>query len=157
MDARPAQGDGLAQLCVRVRLLLNWSAPLLRSTTAECSGLWTTAIDTTKLKSRGFATGKAAQSASAAKSGPSTLWTETPAERQQRLEDEMLGRKRKAENAPVEDESDDVRRKRLRDLQLRAEVERHNVRLLLFLARIVGLLAVQQDPHACLARRCSRI
>ncbi|GAA6000718.1 GPALPP motifs-containing protein 1 [Rhodotorula paludigena] len=83
-------------------------------------------IDTTKLKSRGFATGKAAQSASAAKSGPSTLWTETPAERQQRLEDEMLGRKRKAENAPVEDESDDARRKRLRDLQLRAEVERHN-------------------------------
>ncbi|GAA6046964.1 hypothetical protein JCM3770_003453 [Rhodotorula araucariae] len=82
-------------------------------------------IDTTKLKSRGFATGKAAQSA-ANKAGPSNLWTETPAERQQRLEDEALGRKRRAENAPVEEEGDDARRKRIRDQQLSAEVERHN-------------------------------
>lgn len=56
------------------------------------------------------------------------LWTETPAERQERLRDEMLGKKRKAENAPVEEESDEVRRKRLRDQQLKDEVERHNVR-----------------------------
>ncbi|GAA5891163.1 hypothetical protein JCM8208_002522 [Rhodotorula glutinis] len=82
-------------------------------------------LDTTKLKSRGFATGKAAQSA-ANKAGPSNLWTETPAERQQRLEDEALGRKRRAENAPVEEERDDDRRKRIRDQQLKAEVERHN-------------------------------
>ncbi|GAA6038421.1 hypothetical protein JCM8097_007640 [Rhodosporidiobolus ruineniae] len=82
-------------------------------------------MDTTKLKSRGFATGKAAASAGK-KEGPSTLWTETPAERQQRLQDEMLGKKRKAENAPKEEESDEARRKRKRDQQLKDEVERHN-------------------------------
>ncbi|GAA5969456.1 hypothetical protein JCM11641_008121 [Rhodosporidiobolus odoratus] len=84
-----------------------------------------TSMDTTKLKSRGFATGKAAASAGK-KEGPSNLWTETPAERQQRLQDEMMGKKRKAENAPVEEESDEVRRKRVRDRQLREEVDKHN-------------------------------
>ncbi|GAA6003844.1 hypothetical protein JCM10207_006432 [Rhodosporidiobolus poonsookiae] len=82
-------------------------------------------MDTTKLKSRGFATGKAAASAGK-KEGPSNLWTETPAERQQRLADEMMGKKRKAENAPAEEETDDERRKRIRDRQLKDEVERHN-------------------------------
>ncbi|BGP34083.1 hypothetical protein JCM10296v2_005898 [Rhodotorula toruloides] len=84
-------------------------------------------IDTTKLKSRGFATGKAAQSASSKKSSSDVnLWTETPAERQQRLADEMMGKKRRAENAPVEDETDDARRKRMRDQHLKDEVERYN-------------------------------
>ncbi|BGP18541.1 hypothetical protein JCM10213_002945 [Rhodosporidiobolus nylandii] len=82
-------------------------------------------MDTTKLKSRGFATGKAAASAGK-KEGPSNLWTETPAERQQRLADEMMGKKRKAENAPAEEETDEQRRKRIRDRQLKEEVERHN-------------------------------
>ncbi|BGP57032.1 hypothetical protein JCM8202_004530 [Rhodotorula sphaerocarpa] len=84
-------------------------------------------MDSTKLKSRGFATGKAAQSAaSGSGSDGVNLWTETPAERQQRLKDEMLGKKRKAENAPADEETDDERRKRLRDLQLREEVDKHN-------------------------------
>lgn len=39
----------------------------------------------------------------------------------------MLGKKRKAENAPAEEETDEARRKRLRDQQLKDEVERHNV------------------------------
>ncbi|GAA5961917.1 hypothetical protein JCM8115_001609 [Rhodotorula mucilaginosa] len=84
-------------------------------------------MDTTKLKSRGFATGKAAQRASGSDSSSGVnLWTETPAERQERLRDEMLGKKRKAENAPAEEETDEARRKRLRDQQLKDEVERHN-------------------------------
>ncbi|CEQ42803.1 SPOSA6832_04658 [Sporobolomyces salmonicolor] len=90
-------------------------------------------MDPTKLKSRTFQTNPkaaAASSKSAKSSGPN-LWTETPAERQQRLEDEALGRKRKAEEglggaAEEDDESDEVRRKRRRDAQLQAEVERHN-------------------------------
>lgn len=86
-------------------------------------------MDTTKLKSRGFATGKAAQKAAGGSTSEGVnLWTETPAERQERLRDEMLGKKRKAENAPAEEETDDERRKRMRDQQLREEVERHNVR-----------------------------
>ncbi|POY72273.1 hypothetical protein BMF94_4575 [Rhodotorula taiwanensis] len=84
-------------------------------------------MDTTKLKSRGFATGKAAQKAAGGSTSEGVnLWTETPAERQERLRDEMLGKKRKAENAPAEEETDDERRKRMRDQQLREEVERHN-------------------------------
>ncbi|GAA5986008.1 hypothetical protein JCM10908_006369 [Rhodotorula pacifica] len=84
-------------------------------------------MDTTKLKSRGFATGKAAQRASGSSdSSGVNLWTETPAERQERMRDEMLGKKRKAENAPMEEETDEARRKRLRDQQLKDEVERHN-------------------------------
>lgn len=86
-------------------------------------------MDSTKLKSRTFQqSAKVAEKKDA--SGPN-LWTETPAERQQRLEDEMLGKKRKAEGltgGADEDESDEARRKRQRDWQLREEVDRHNVR-----------------------------
>ena len=112
--------------CASLLSLLPASVQPLRELPTDALHLLA-ALDTTKLKSRGFATGKAAQSA-ANKAGPSNLWTETPAERQQRLEDEALGRKRRAENAPVEEERDDDRRKRIRDQQLKAEVERHNVR-----------------------------
>lgn len=91
-------------------------------------------MDPTKLKSRTFQN-SAQLSSAASKKGSSTgpnLWTETPQERKQRLEDEMMGRKRKAEVSAsgggiVEEETDEQRRKRLRDAQLRDEVERHNV------------------------------
>lgn len=93
------------------------------------------AMDPTKLKSRTFQNSAQLSSAASKKgasSGPN-LWTETPQERMQRLEDEMMGRKRKAEvsaggGGHVEEESDDQRRKRMRDMQLKEEVERHNVR-----------------------------
>lgn len=44
-----------------------------------------------------------------------------------------MGKKRRAENAPAEDETDDARRKRMRDQHLKDEVERYNVRHPLFL------------------------
>jgi hypothetical protein len=53
---------------------------------------WTTRVDPTKLKSRKFASGKGAK-APAEKGGISAIWTETPEEKRQRLEDEVLGRK----------------------------------------------------------------
>ena len=55
------------------------------------------------------------------------MWTETPQERKQRLEDEVMGRKRKAAagGPDPEDESDEKRRKRERDQRLKEEVERH--------------------------------
>ena len=108
-------------------------------------------MDTTKLKSRGFATGKAAQRASGSDSSSGVnLWTETPAERQERLRDEMLGKKRKAENAPAEEETDEARRKRLRDQQLKDEVERHNVGDLA-LSRHLGGYAADGSIHPALA------
>ncbi|KAL5345717.1 hypothetical protein ACLOAV_009471 [Pseudogymnoascus australis] len=59
---------------------------------------WTSKVDPTKLKTRKFASGKGAQ-APGEKSGVSSIWTETPEEKRQRLEDEVLGRKEVATNA----------------------------------------------------------
>ncbi|SGY61538.1 BQ5605_C007g04568 [Microbotryum silenes-dioicae] len=93
-------------------------------------------MDPTKLKSRGFQqmAGKGMAHGSAGKPNPEdvNLWTETPQERQKRLEDEMMGRKRKAEisngdgGAGQPEETDEQRRKRMRDQQLRDEVDRYN-------------------------------
>ncbi|KAJ8066445.1 hypothetical protein OCU04_005504 [Sclerotinia nivalis] len=52
---------------------------------------WTSKIDPTKLKARKFAGGKGAK-APGEKTGVSTIWTETPEEKRQRLEDTVLGR-----------------------------------------------------------------
>lgn len=87
-------------------------------------------MDPTKLKSRSFQSGPKAQKSTrqgGMNDGPN-LWTETPAERQQRLEDEALGKKRKAENSVPQEEEDDeeTRRKKSRDRRLKEEVERHN-------------------------------
>ncbi|GAA5897525.1 GPALPP motifs-containing protein 1 [Sporobolomyces salmoneus] len=88
-------------------------------------------MDPTKLKSRSFQSGPKAQKST--RSGgmggadEPNLWTETPQERQQRLQDEALGKKRKAENAtPAEEDSEEAMRKRARDRRLKEEVERHN-------------------------------
>lgn len=52
-------------------------------------------VDPTKLKNRKFASGKGAKAPSE-KSGISAIWTETPDEKRQRLEDEILGRREAA-------------------------------------------------------------
>jgi hypothetical protein len=59
---------------------------------------WTSRVDPTKLKNRKFASGKGAK-APAEKSGVSAIWTETPEEKRQRLEDEVLGRKDKVSSS----------------------------------------------------------
>jgi hypothetical protein len=59
---------------------------------------WTSRVDPTKLKNRKFASGKGAK-APAEKSGVSAIWTETPEEKRQRLEDEVLGRKDKGDSS----------------------------------------------------------
>jgi hypothetical protein len=53
---------------------------------------WGSRVDPTKLKNRKFASGKGAK-APAEKSGISAIWTETPEQKRQRLEDEVMGRK----------------------------------------------------------------
>ncbi|KAG0651706.1 Lipopolysaccharide-specific response 7 [Hyphodiscus hymeniophilus] len=59
---------------------------------------WTSRVDPTKLKNRKFASGKGSK-APAEKSGVSAIWTETPEEKRQRLEDEVLGRKDKSSSS----------------------------------------------------------
>jgi len=88
-----------------------------------------TALDPTKLnKPRQFS-----RSTAPAKVVDNTLWTETPAERQQRLADEVMGRKRRVENADPEqgdaDAKDDVTKRRKRDAELQRQVEEYTVRL----------------------------
>lgn len=53
---------------------------------------WSSRVDPTKLKNRKFASGKGAK-APTEKSGISAIWTETPEQKRQRLEDEIMGRK----------------------------------------------------------------
>ena len=83
------------------------------------------ALDPTKLsKPRQFS-----RSTAPARKVDNSLWTETPAERQQRLADEVLGKKRRIENADAtEGDEDEARKKRKRDAEIRREVEEHTVR-----------------------------
>jgi hypothetical protein len=88
-----------------------------------------TALDPTKLnKPRQFS-----RSAAPPKKVDNTLWTETPAERQQRLADEVMGRKRRVENADPDqdadaDAKDDASKRRKRDAQLQRKVDEYTVR-----------------------------
>lgn len=81
------------------------------------------ALDPTKLKARQFA-----RSAAPAKKVDNSLWTETPAERQQRLADEVSGKKRRAANAPEEVVDPDIIKRRKLDEEIRRGVEEHTVR-----------------------------
>ncbi|KAI0033701.1 hypothetical protein K488DRAFT_77705 [Vararia minispora EC-137] len=57
-----------------------------------------------------------------------TLWTETPAERQQRLADEVMGKRRRKENAEEDFDSEsaeEMQKRRRRDLELRQQVDEH--------------------------------
>lgn len=60
---------------------------------------WSSRIDPTKLKNRKFASGKGSKAPADKSGGISAIWTETPEEKRQRLEDEVLGRKDAATSA----------------------------------------------------------
>jgi len=77
-------------------------------------------LDPTKLKARQFA-----RSAAPSKKTDNSLWTETPAERQQRIADEVSGKKRRAANAPEEEPDPDAIKRRKRDQEIRRGVEAH--------------------------------
>jgi len=83
-------------------------------------------LDPTKLKSRQFS-----RSTTDKKSAASNLWTETPAERQQRLADEVSGKRKRAEEAAAQGvsataEDEDIVKRRKRDRDLKEQVEAHN-------------------------------
>lgn len=52
---------------------------------------WFSRVDPTKLRNRKFNTGMGARAPAAKSSGDSTLWTETPDQKRQRLADEVMG------------------------------------------------------------------
>ncbi|KAJ7256536.1 hypothetical protein B0H12DRAFT_990507, partial [Mycena haematopus] len=80
-------------------------------------------LDPTKLKPRQFA-----RTAAPSRDTDNTLWTETPAERQQRLADEVSGKKRRAANSgdavSAAEELETRKRQRI-DEELRREVDEH--------------------------------
>ncbi|KAJ1310718.1 hypothetical protein OPQ81_009241 [Rhizoctonia solani] len=83
-------------------------------------------LDPTKLKNRQFS-----RSTNDKKAAASNLWTETPAERQQRLADEVSGKRKRAEDAAAEGVSvtvddEDMAKRRKRDRELREQIEAHN-------------------------------
>ena len=82
-------------------------------------------LDPTKLKGRQFSR----STAPASGKPDNSLWTETPGERQQRLADEVSGKKRRAvETQPVDDDPDGSKKRRRRDEELiRKGVEDHTV------------------------------
>lgn len=89
-------------------------------------------IDPTKIKSRGFKqTSKPHSGTVERQGGTGSLWTETPAERAQRLEDEAMGKRRRAEDVAKgmgddEDGNLDSLKRRKRDQEMRKQVEEHN-------------------------------
>ncbi|KAL8777477.1 MAG: hypothetical protein Q9213_007846 [Squamulea squamosa] len=75
---------------------------------------WSTRMDPTKLKNRKFATGKGAKAPSssskgAAGGGIDQIWTETPEQKRQRLQDEMMGVKIPAQLVDGGEEANDRR------------------------------------------------
>jgi len=66
-------------------------------------------LDPSKMKGRQFSRGKTTQS-----DGDMSLWTETPAERQQRLADEVQGKKRRKTDTVIEEDEEELNRKRRR-------------------------------------------
>ena len=87
--------------------------------------------DPTKLKTRGFAqnTRRGGAAGKASEDGIA-LWTETPEERAKRQDDEVLGKRKRVENA-AKQETDAERAARLvrqnRDAEMRSHVEAYNV------------------------------
>ncbi|KAF8424680.1 hypothetical protein EV426DRAFT_548257 [Tirmania nivea] len=65
-------------------------------------GDWTARVDPTKIRARKFQTGKGAK-APTRSGGDTTLWTETPAEKQKRVIDEVMGLRKPATEATTKD------------------------------------------------------
>ena len=81
---------------------------------------WTSRIDTTKLRSRKFATGKPSNPAPARDTGGiSETWTETVAQKQQRLQDEVLGVKAPSALGEGVAEQERKRKKQLKEEEKR--------------------------------------
>lgn len=84
------------------------------------------ALDPTKLKARQFS--RSANTAPRARDN--SLWTETPAERQARIKDEVDGKRKRATEAAAEEDDglkrDDGKRRKY-EAEVKAQVEEYNV------------------------------
>lgn len=84
-------------------------------------------LDPTKLKARQFSRAAGPVSSKT----DNSLWTETPAERQQRLADEVSGKKRRVTDAPIDEETAGANKRRKQDEErIKRGVEEYTVRFL---------------------------
>ncbi|KAF6229901.1 hypothetical protein HO133_004238 [Letharia lupina] len=79
---------------------------------------WSARADPTKLKNRKFNTGKGSKAPAQKGGSENTLWTETPEQKRQRLEDEVMGVKKPAQLGP-EDKTDKWREEEARETERR--------------------------------------
>lgn len=79
---------------------------------------WSARADPTKLKNRKFNTGKGSKAPTQKGGGENTLWTETPEQKRQRLEDEVMGVKKPAQLGP-EDKTDKWKEEEARETERR--------------------------------------
>lgn len=82
-------------------------------------------MDPTKVRARGFNTGKSAR-APAASGGNNNVWTETPEQKLKRLQDEAMGVKTVQEGVPSDSRA---QRKRALDEAAAAKIREHTVSL----------------------------
>ncbi|KAI0825270.1 hypothetical protein BC628DRAFT_1374328 [Trametes gibbosa] len=104
-------------------------------------------IDPTKLtKPRQFA-----RTAQPSRNADNSLWTETPAERQQRIADEVAGKRRRAADVDHADEDDpDVRKRRKYEEEVRRGVEEHT-------RKVRGATLLTQHERVSAAKEAEKV
>ncbi|KAL9599664.1 MAG: hypothetical protein Q9219_003652 [cf. Caloplaca sp. 3 TL-2023] len=91
---------------------------------------WSSRIDPTKLRNRKFNTGKGAKAPSSSRGGGGTaVWTETPEQKRQRLEDEVMGVRKPVQLVDGDEDGErrreDVEEKRETDRRIREYNEKN--------------------------------
>ena len=81
---------------------------------------WSARADPTKLKNRKFNTGKSSKAPAQKSGGENAIWTETPEQKRQRLEDEVMGVKKPAQLGP-ENKKDKWKEEEARETEKRIQ------------------------------------
>ena len=87
---------------------------------------WSSRVDPTKLRNRKFNTGKGSKAPASKGGAENAVWTETPEQKRQRLEDEVMGVKKPAQLGPEDKRSArDVAEQRETDNKIREYTEKN--------------------------------
>ena len=110
---------------------------------------WSARADPTKLKNRKFITGKGSKAPAQKGGGENTLWTETPEQKRQRLEDEVMGVKKPAQLGP-ENKKDKWKEEEARETEkrIREYNEKNRNTSLYNEHKIAGPKEKEDDPSA---------
>jgi hypothetical protein len=85
---------------------------------------WSSRVDPTKLRNRKFNTGKGGKAPAQQSGGVSSIWTETPEEKRQRLADEVMGVRK-----PAAAEEQPATKKPIQDEETARRIREYNVSL----------------------------